>query len=921
MYLKRLLPIVVVLFTVIPLLRSQVITSTPAFVIENGSAVITFDAAQGDKGLMGYTGDVYAHTGVITNLSTGDSDWKYVKAAWSENRADCKLTSLGNNKWQLSISPDIRTFYGVTNSAEQIRKIVFVFRSSDGTKTGRDTGGKDIFVAVYQPGLNISLTSPAADISLVNKSSSMTVTATASQPATLKLFINQTQLGTTQTNASSISSSYTFSTEGNYYLIAEAVIGTDVKRDSAYVCVRPATVPTASRPAGIKDGINYISNNQVTLSLFAQGKSYVYLLGDFNDWKPDNNYQMKKDGDYFWITLSGLTPGKEYGFQYYIDGSIRCGDPYSEKILDPWNDKWISSAVYPNLKPYPTGKTDDVVSVFQTAKTAYNWQITSFTPPAVGNLLIYELLIRDFTPEGTVNAAYNKLDYIQSLGVNAIELMPISEFDGNDSWGYNPNFWMATDKAYGTPDDYKRFIDECHRRGIAVILDVVFNHSWGLSPMAKMWWDATNNRPATTNPYLFPIAMHPYNVGSDFNHSSAYTRSYFKEVLKYWLGEYKIDGYRFDLSKGFTPETFYTTDVTTWGNYNQGRIDILSDYNQTIKAAKSNAYTILEHFAVNSEETVLANAGMMLWGNVNYAFSQGAMGVQAGSDFTGITANSRGWSTPQLVGYMESHDEERLAYKAKSAGVSVLQNDSVLRFKQLAADAALGLMAPGPKLIWQFGELGYDYSIDYNGRTGRKPVRWDYITIPERKAIYDKYSKILNFRQKYPTLFSNPSSFNWQMTASDWSNGKRIYLNNGTVTAIAVSNLTATGTITVTPAFGKSGIWYDLISGEAINVTDINMSLQLPAGEFRIYTDALINSVSETKASSVEVYPNPATDYLYIKGKQATGIELYSTSGVRVYQNKVSGQSVNLSTLPAGLYIGRVGFDDGTVAECKVCKQ
>lgn len=904
---------------------AQVVTSTPSFLLETGSCVIVFDASQGNKGLSGYTGDVYAHAGVITNLSKSSSDWKYVKAAWTENTAACKLKSLGNNKWQFTISPDIRTFYGLPNSTEIVKQLAFVFRNADGSKTGKDVGDKDIFVTVYQPGLNISLANPSTNITLVALSSSMTVSATSSQPATLKLFVNSTQIGSTLSNAASITASHTFSNEGSYYIIAEASNGTSTVRDSAYVCVRPSAVPVATRPAGIKDGINYISGSQVTISLFAKGKSYVYIIGDFNDWKPVNAYQLKKDGDYFWINISGLIPGKEYGFQYFVDGTILCGDPYCEKILDPWNDKYINEKylVYPDLMPYPTGKTEGVVSVFQTAKTSFGWRELAFSLPVPGKMIIYELHLRDFTNEGTINAAYDKLDYLQKLGINTIELMPIQEFDGNDSWGYNPNFMFAADKAYGTPNDYKRFIDECHVRGIAVILDVVFNHTWGQSPLALLWWDSANSRPSANNPYMFPIAMHPYNVGSDFNHSSTYTRNFFKEVLKYWLTEYKVDGFRFDLSKGFTPETYYTTDVTAWGNYNQGRIDILKDYNQTIKTTNPNACLILEHFADNTEETVLANSGMLLWGNTNNAFSQSAMGFQSNSAFTWLSAASRSWTNPMLVGYMESHDEERTSYRALNYGINEIKTDSVLRMKQLAANAAMFLTAPGPKMIWQFGELGYDVAIDYNGRTGRKPVRWYNFDSPPRRALYDSYSKVLNFRNQYQDLFSGTATWNWQVTDGNWTNGRRAFLSNGSITAIVLANYKGNGPVSVSPEFGKTGTWYELMSDAELSVTNPSMTMVLEAGEFRIYTDVFVNGIGKIKDSEVGViaYPNPVGDILFLSGKETESMDLMTLNGLKLRTVKVLDGTVDLSNTKEGLYFGKLKHKDGTITTIKICKK
>ena len=132
--------------------QAQLITTTPAFVTDNGGEVtVVFDATQGTGGLAGYSGTVYAHTGVITSESKTDSVWKYVVADWGENVDKCKMTSLGGDKWQLTISPSIRKYYGVP-SGEQIEKLAFVFRSGepvtppDTYAEGKADGGKDIAV-------------------------------------------------------------------------------------------------------------------------------------------------------------------------------------------------------------------------------------------------------------------------------------------------------------------------------------------------------------------------------------------------------------------------------------------------------------------------------------------------------------------------------------------------------------------------------------------------------------------------------------------------------------------------------------------------------------------------------------------------------------------------------------------------------
>jgi 1,4-alpha-glucan branching enzyme len=243
------------------------------------------------------------------------------------------------------------------------------------------------------------------------------------------------------------------------------------------------------------DGVNIINSNSVIFSLQAPYKQFVYLIGDFNDWMVDSAYAMKCEDNggtdvHWWLEVMGLDPQTEYAFQYLVDGEIRIADPYSEKILDPWNDSDIPVSIYPDLKVYPAGKTSEIVSTFQIDRPEYIWQTTDYTRPPKTNLIIYEMLLRDFIVAHDYETLIDTLDYLQNLGVNALELMPVSEFEGNSSWGYNPSFYFAPDKYYGTADALKHLIDECHARGMAVIQDIVLNHSYGSSPLVRLYWDS-----------------------------------------------------------------------------------------------------------------------------------------------------------------------------------------------------------------------------------------------------------------------------------------------------------------------------------------------------------------------------------------------------------------------------------------------
>lgn len=621
--------------------------------------------------------------------------------------------------------------------------------------------------------------------------------------------------------------------------------------DSKYKAFQPAAVKTASMPAGLNHGINIIDNSTVTLVLFDKDKNgnrkdFAHVIGDFNDWtlSNDEKSQMFRDesSGVWWITLSNLDPNKEYAFQYYIGKSggetFRVADPYSRKILDPDNDKYISSATYPHLKPYPE-KAIGIVSVFQTKSESYNWQVTDFEIPDRDNLVIYEMLLRDFSETGDINGALGKLDYLESLGVNAIELMPVQEFDGNDSWGYNPAFFFAMDKAYGTDRMYKEFIDECHKRGIAVILDVVYNHATGANPYARMWWDTSNNKTSVENPFFNVNAPHPYSVFHDFNHDAQIdgkfiVRDFVKRNLLFLLEEYNIDGFRFDLTKGFTQKNSTESSAS---NYDASRVAILKEYNNTIKEVNPNAYVILEHFADDREETELSNEGMMVWRNMNWQYGQSAMGHKDDSGFT-RTYYGTVRPTNSLVSYMESHDEERLAYKQVTWGNGIIKTSLSARMSQLATNAAFFFTVPGPKMIWQFGELGYDISIDQNGRTGKKPIKWDYLEVSERNSLLKTYSTLINLRMDHPELFNSTATLDWRVTPTFWEQGRFITLSSfgSSKQVVVIANFT-NEVITVPYTFPRYGVWYNYMDqSETIDVTSTNLNIDVPANSFKIYS-------------------------------------------------------------------------------------
>ena len=803
-----------------------------------------------DNPLYGHAGELYGHFGVVV-----DGEWKYVPSDWGVADEKVHFKKVADNHWEFKMEPSIREYFG--SGETPVTKIALIVRSEDGNTKSHDA---DQFCSVID----------------------------------------------------------------DKYKAEEFT---------------PDPLVTKKLPEGVKHGINYNADGSVTFVFYdkdtaGQSHKYCYIVGDWNEWTRKTEGAMYYDGSQgcWWITLDGFDADKEYRFQYRLGNTsgtdTYVSDPYTEIVYDQWNDQYIAG-----VPAFPEG-AKQLVSAFQINKPEYAWKHKDFKVEDKNDLVIYEMLFRDFTTSQDIEGAMAQLDYIENLGVNAIELMPIQEFDGNLSWGYNPNHWFALDKYYGTREEYKDFIDECHARGIAVIIDVVYNHATGSHPWAKMWWDGANNCTAENNPWFNVVAKHEFNVYHDMNHENDMVKEHVKRSLEHLLTEYDVDGFRFDLTKGFTQNNTLG-DVGAWGRYDQSRVDILKGYADHIWSVNENAVVIFEHLADYSEEKVLAEHGIKLWRNMNGTYRSAVSG--GSGDFSGSYEKNLygGW-----VSYMESHDEERLCYGAGADASSVtwgicgtltnwssditmaadgaffsakgvtFKADDMFKIRKVGewndafnygastkgyklplnteykltlgsgsqdmavpaagtydvyfslaaekvwlmeagkrpadpsvtpgggaaedpltvamrragASAAFFLTVPGPKMIWQFGEIGYDYSIDYNDRTGEKPVVTDqYMAVPARKALYDTYASLLKFRRENPRFFDSDASFTWTPTGTL----KKITCTVDGKSFHVVGNFAKNQTSYTVP----SGTWTDYINGGTVSG-----SITLKEGEFRLLT-------------------------------------------------------------------------------------
>ena len=922
----------------------------------NQSATVLFDKT--GTGLASYTGIIYAHTGVTLNGNA----WSNVIGSWGNNTTQPALTLVSGNIYKLVLTPTILAYYGVTSGV--VSKINLVFRNAAGNAQSTDL---ILNVGAFQS----TLVQPSENsTTIINSGGNITVSANNSGGnASYNLKANGVTINSV---ASAVSYSYphlNITTNQNYELVIS--LGGVTQSKFFNVMVNPGTINQNLPQATLVDGINYNSDtSKATLVLDAPGKDFVYVAASFNNYQPDANYVMKKDATSgkFWLELTGLTSGVNYNYQYWVADAtptvgspalVKTADPYSTLVLSPFDDSSIPASNYPNIPTYPSGQEREV-TVLKTGETAYNWQVTNFNKPKKENLVVYEVLIRDFDETRSFQGLINRIDYFKNLKINAIELMPVMEFEGNESWGYNTAFHMALDKFYGPKEKMKEFVDLCHQNGIAVILDVALNHAFGRSPMDRMWMSDPDGdgwgAPASDNPYFNTVAKHSYSVGNDFNHQQTRTRNYVKRVVKQWIQEFKIDGFRWDLTKGFT-QNCSASDSNCTNAYQSDRVAVLKDYADYSWSLDPTHYAIFEHLGDDGEEKEWANyklsetpsKGVMMWSEMTYAYSQLAEGLATGADISRIGSDSHsGFLGKRVMGYPESHDKERLMYSAMTYGIGSGTNPPLNNLNnalgRMSAIGAVSLLVPGPKMIWHFADLGIQNSIyDCNNGTvntetdattgdcklNTKPQpQWvgNWLGVSQRAKIYNDWAKMIDLKK-------NNVVFNGSYTISpNGSNLKqRIYIYDNSLLATQLKNVVIlanfdTSSQAIEPNFPNTGTWVNLMDNTTISVTSTTVNpLTIEAGGFRIYGNQPAALVTEEfgAVNNLSLSPNPASTYFTLNG-DVQSVRIYSITGqlVKSFKSNFTNETqFEISDLNKGIYFVKVKNENIKETTLRLIKQ
>ena len=536
----------------------------------------------------------------------------------------------------------------------------------------------------------------------------------------------------------------------------------------------------------------------VTFRVWAPNATSVYLPGQFNNWSTSTTHLIQETnngvGDGIWsLDLPGITNGTQY--KYYFNGNLWKQDPRARLVT--WSGGSGNSIVYdPN---------------------AFNWAGDSLTPPALNDLFVYELHIGTFYTNASPNkfvSATNKLDYLKSLGVNAVELMPIAEFPTDNSWGYNPAQPFAVENiGYGGTDGFKTFVQACHARGLAVLLDVVHNH-YGPSDL-DMWnfdgWAGVNSLggggiyfyESNTN-----LQITPYGDTRP-NFSSQQVCNFVQDNFTMWLSECHVDGFRWDTpnlmmhdnNNNYIPAAgnlIAAINAMIHTNYT-GKISISEDVYNYIGFDSawdtSFPYSVTPVLTTTSDSSrdmnVIANAVQY---NVRY-------GGPAG---------------PGRVAFLESHDvvgDLNGGIRLVTAIDPVTPNSYRAR-KLSTLGAAVTLTAPGVPMIFQGQEMLENQSFDSS-----RIVDWTKTNT--YSGIVRLYRDLIGARRNLkgytPGLEGDQCSILWYDNSSKLVAFHRWKSSDPSQDAVVIANFANIYYPVYNLNFPSTGTWYVQFNSDSTN--------------------------------------------------------------------------------------------------------
>ncbi|MBZ0154972.1 MAG: alpha amylase C-terminal domain-containing protein [Alphaproteobacteria bacterium] len=464
-------------------------------------------------------------------------------------------------------------------------------------------------------------------------------------------------------------------------------------------------------PVCLQPGATDHGEGLVTFALYAPGKRSVHLIGSFNRWNSRADPLQETDKGLWWIEKR-LPPG-EHSYQFVVDRETVLCDPYARVIN--------------TLRGCPPP-----CAVVGVGRTPYRWKHDAWQRPAYKDLIIYEILIADFAPGGGFRGVKGRLPYLKDLGINAIELTPVSTAMNGEGWGYDPTFFFAVSDELGTSDDLKELIDTAHAWGIAVLLDMVLAHTGKTHPFLQLY-------PIDESPWYGRGLGEPNRFGfPTLDYSKKAAQDFAREVIRYWLREFHFDGVRLDYLLGI-------------GARGEEGLPVLA---RCVREANPEAYLIGE-YSPEAPGMMSAAGYDGSWHVITrYALiallRQGRLDEHDWNEFDKVTRyfdpRAHGYDTVyRAINFIESHDEERIIYDTRVVGLSEEE-----AYRKSALGASVLFTLPGQPMLYH----GQEWGEDTRKKMGTNPLHWERFSTQAGRGLHEHYRKLCILRGLYPALRS-----------------------------------------------------------------------------------------------------------------------------------------------------------------------
>lgn len=556
-----------------------------------------------------------------------------------------------------------------------------------------------------------------------------------------------------------------------------------------------------------------LTDDGVHFSLFAPRVHQVAIQGSWNDFE---STPMAQDTRGIWWVSFPLEDGE---YQYRFEVTRQAGEE-AVLVADPVGIRF-------GVDTYD----HSIVTVFN-GKPVYlltEWQHDEVELPPNEKLIIYEMQIWDFRggpgddPQpGNFKRVIEKLDYLSELGITAIELMPVTEANPDDNWGYSQHSLYGVDHDYGTPDELAQLIDECHKRGIRVIHDGVYNHLHDDAPLTRIdyayWFYEVNPDP----PELHFGPKFNYEFHDD-DLDLFPAREHTLSAIKQWISTFHMDGIRFDSTralKDFEVIRWFTEEAHNRSGYKP-------------------FFTIAEHLPQDAAITEPQGPVDAAWHDNFYRqLNCTVLGIPYEDhepfDTTEVlrvlNARNDGFeSNYNIIHYLTNHDMERTMYLLQSK--SQLPEEAAFRRNKLGA--SLLLTAPGIPMLWMGEEFGQ--ANERGEHTEVKPLDWSLLQRDANRDLWEHYRRLIALRKENSALISDYFEPLADLPERGIIAFKR-WDDQGNI-AIVVANLRddAAGDVQIPLNGIDDGAWREVLHDQEITVNQQCLETSLAESEVKIY--------------------------------------------------------------------------------------